>query len=127
MSKIIILLAFLTILIGINSGYFHDLPQKYIPISQSEQGKCNDFSDENSVHFLSENSEIVSIAGEKPSVSVRLYSAFRLLLITISLKEICFKQFFKNKLIIREIISNICLVKRLHAGYYTYGQGKIRL
>jgi hypothetical protein len=127
MRKILILFTFILFVIGINSGYFHELQQKQSSLFKTiEQEDNKDFSVENNSQFFFEASHIIPVACEKPSFSLRLHSAFRLLIFTISFKEVCIKQFFKNRLLISETISNICLVKQLHAGYYTYGLGKIR-
>ncbi len=128
MRKTLVLSVFILLLIGISSGYFHAFRQGQFSQPQTtEQENKDDALHKNSLQFLSEDLQILTVAGEKPSFSIRLYSAFRLLVVTIAFKEICFKQFFKNKLTTSEITSNICLVKRLYVGYYTYGQGKIRI
>ena len=127
MRKILILMALILILIGINSDYYVNLCQKYSFHSPTIQQKQSaDLSDVNTLQYFFENSDFQPITYERPSFSLRLHSGFRLLILTISFKETCIKQFFKNKFLTSEVISNICLVKRLHAGYYTYGLGKIR-
>ena len=126
MRKILILMALVLILIGINSDYYVNLCQKYSFSPTRQQKQSTDLSDVNTSQYFFESSDFHPVAYEKPSFSLRLHSGFRLLILTISFKEICIKQFFKNKFLTSEIISNICLVKRLHAGYYTYGLGKIR-
>lgn len=127
MRKILILFLFMLFLIGINSDYFREFQQKQSFYSdKAEQKDDAEFPLVESPQFFIEASCLLPVACEKPSFSLRLHSAFRILIFTISFKEICVKQFFKNRLLISETISNICLVKQLYAGYYTYGLGKIR-
>lgn len=73
-----------------------------------------------------ETTQSLPTACEKPSFSFRLYTAFRLLITPVACKENFFKQFFKNKLAVSEVVSATYLGKRLYAGYYTYGLCKIR-
>lgn len=127
MRKILIFFTFISFLIGINSDSFHKfLPKQSFLFKTIEQGDNKDFLVRNNSQFFFDASHITPVACEKPSFSLRLHSAFRLLIFTIPFKEVCIKQFFRNRLLISETISNICLVKQLHAGYYTYGLGKIR-
>ena len=128
MRKILILLMFILSLMGYNSDFFREFQQKLHFFSSTIEDDDNtDFSVNNLPLFFFEDFHLLPITFEKPSSSLRLHTTFRVLIITTSFKEICFKQFFKNRLLTSNIITNICLVKRLHAGYYTYGQGKIRV
>ncbi|MDR0368888.1 MAG: hypothetical protein LBH82_07120 [Bacteroidales bacterium] len=128
MQRILIIITFGVCLVGINSDYYAHLCQKY-PFLTTEIGQkaaANDLSKEHGSQYFIDCSTVHPIACEKPSFSLRLHSGFRVLIATVSFKETCIKHFFKNKIITSEIISNICLVKQLYAGYYTYGLGKIR-
>lgn len=81
---------------------------------------------ENLSETFIETTQSLPIACEKPSFSFRLYTAFRLLITPVACKENFFKQFFKNKLFVSEVVSATYFGKRLYAGYYTYGLCKIR-
>jgi len=127
MRKLLILLVLILSLIGYNSDFFREFQKKQHIVSYTIEEDSIDFSANNTLCFFFEDSHILPITLEKPSSYFRLYASCRVLIIAISFKEICFKRFFKNRLLTSEIITNFCFAKRLYAGYYTYGQGKIRV
>ena len=96
MRKILILLVLVLALVGYNSDYFREFEQKLPVFSHTIEEEANlNFQLNNTSCFFFEDFQILPIAYEKPSSSLRLLTTFRVLIITASFKEICFKQFLK--------------------------------
>ncbi|MDR0604595.1 MAG: hypothetical protein LBG80_09865 [Bacteroidales bacterium] len=127
MRIVIISLVMTLLMMGKNCTYIDINVQTLSLCHQVESNQDTGQSSFNDCeHFISESSQWLPNAGEKPVFSYNIISFVRQLPENISFKEFCVKRLIKSRIFLRETVFSFCHALKLYNGYYTFGIGKLR-